>query len=308
MQNKILLTGVTGFLGSEVCKHLLALDYQVIGIGRKQYGFLSKEVLNHQNFYFIQLELKDLNEEILKDFNITSCIHLASMVEYASYDYHDYHDYHDYTITPTLNILKLTKNSKLKKIIYSSTSSVITKPSPNCPINEESPVSPMSNYGLSKYICEKLLEMECNKNPNLTCIALRFPAIYGRNHLGGIVHTLKEDAINNRKIELYGEGKYLRNILYVQDAVNAIILALESEFLGYELFNIGAKTSLSVLQITQELIKLLDSKSKIELSQKISPNHFNTILDISKAQNILKFQPKSIQEGLKLYIQDLKGS
>lgn len=304
MQNKILVTGATGFLGTEVCKKLLVLGYQVIGIGRREYGFLPKEVLEHKNFHFLKLELKHLNEKNIQKFNITSCIHLASMVEYAS---HDYHDYHDYTITPTLNILKLSKNGRLNKIVYSSTSSVITKPSTAYFTNEETPISPMSNYGLSKYICEKLLELECIKNHQLSCIALRFPAIYGKNHLGGIVHTLKEDAINDRKIELYGEGKYLRNILYVQDAVDAIILALEAKILGYELFTIGADTSLSILEITQELIKLLDSKSEIELSQKISPNNFNAFLDISKAKNILKFQPRSIQEGLKLYIQDIKG-
>lgn len=304
LKQYILVTGATGFLGTEVCKRLIALDYHVVGVGRKKYGFLSKEILENENFHFIQLELKNLNEKILENFNITSCIHLASMVEYAS---HDYHDYHDYTITPTLNLLKFTKNSEMKKIIYSSTSSVITKPSPSLTTNEETPVSPMSNYGLSKYICEKLLEIECQKNHNLTCIVLRFPAIYGKNHLGGIVHTLKEEAINNRKIELYGEGKYLRNILYVQDAIDAIILALKSNIQGYNLFNIGAKSSLSVLEITQELIKLLESDSEIELSQKVSPNNFNAFLDLSKAQSILKFQPKDIQEGLRFYVQDLKG-
>ena len=300
----VLVTGATGFLGAEVCKRLVALGHQIVGVGRKRYGFLPEKILKNNNFHFIQLELKNLDEKMLENFNITSCIHLASMVEYAS---HDYHDYHDYTITPTLNLLRFAKNTKMKKIIYSSTSSVITKPSPSITTDEETPVSPMSNYGLSKYICEKLLEIECQKNRDLTCIALRFPAIYGKNHLGGIVHTLKEEAINNKKIELYGEGKYLRNILYVQDAVDAIVLALESNIQGYSLFNIGAKSSLSVLEIAQELIKLLDSESKIELNQKISPNNFNTFLDLSKAQNVLKFQPRDIQEGLKLYVQDLKG-
>lgn len=303
MKDSVLVTGATGFLGTEVCKRLIELGYRVIGVGRRKYGFLSQEVLENKNFHFMQLELKNLQEEMFENFAPKSCIHLASMVEYAS---HDYHDYHDYTITPTLNLLKLSKSRNITKIIYSSTSSVITKASPSFSTDEESPVSPASNYGLSKYICEKLLEMECQRRANLTCIALRFPAIYGKNHLGGLIHTLKEDAINNRIIELYGEGKYLRNILYVQDAVNAIILALESNIQGYELFNIGADSSLSVLEITQKLIELLGSKSEIKLSQKISPNNFNAFLDISKAKKLLKFQAKSIQEGLNLYIQDLK--
>lgn len=153
----VLVTGATGFLGAEVCKRLVALGHQIVGVGRKRYGFLPEKILKNNNFHFIQLELKNLDEKMLENFNITSCIHLASMVEYAS------HDYHDYTITPTLNLLRFAKNTKMKKIIYSSTSSVITKPSPSITTDEETPVSPMSNYGLSKYICEKLLEIECQK-------------------------------------------------------------------------------------------------------------------------------------------------
>ncbi|RDU73858.1 NAD(P)-dependent oxidoreductase [Helicobacter anseris] len=298
----ILVTGATGFLGTEVCKHLLSLGYQVIGVGRKKYGFLPQEVINHPSFYFKQLELKNLDEKTFQNFDIDSCIHLASMVEYAS---HDYHDYHDYTITPTLNLLKLAKSNKLQKIIYSSTFSVLAN-SPSLITSEETPVNPNTNYGLSKYICEKLLEIECLKNPSLSCIVLRFPAIYGVNHLGGIIHTLKEEIINNNPIELYGEGKYKRNVLYVQDAVNAIISTLHYEKKGYELFGIGAKESLSVLEIAQKLKALLDSQSEIILSPKKSPNNFDTQIDTTKAQKMLNFTPQDIVEGLKKYTQEIK--
>lgn len=306
-QEYILVTGATGFLGTEVCKRLLSLNYQVIGIGRKKYGFLPQEVIDHPNFHFKQLELKDLDEKTFQNFDINSCIHLASIVEYASNDYHDYHDYHDYTITPTLNLLKLAKNNKLQKIIYSSTFSVLAN-SQSLITNEETPVNPNSNYGLSKYICEKLLEIECLKNPSLSCIVLRFPAIYGINHLGGIIHTLKENIINNTPVELYGEGKYKRNVLYVQDAIDTIISALNYKEKGYELFGIGAKESLSVLEITQKLIEFLDSKSEIILSPKKSPNNFDTQIDTTKAQKMLNFTPRDIAEGLKKYTQEIKES
>lgn len=303
MKKYILVTGATGFLGAETCKRLINLGYKVVGIGRKRYGFLSDAILHSENFTFIQLDLKELDETFLQDIIFDSCIHLASIVEYAS---HDYHDYHDCTIIPTLNLLKIAKLGRIKHIIYSSTLSVITKPESKI-INEESAISPSSNYGLAKYTCEKLLEIENKKNSSFSCTTLRFPSIYGKNHLGGIVHTLKESAINNEEIELYGRGEYLRNILYVEDAIDSIILALTKKISGFQLFNIGSDTSIRVIDIANTLIKLLHSQSILRLSDKTSPNNFNAQLDITKAKNLLSFQPRDIKEGLKLYIQDIQN-
>lgn len=301
---KLLLTGCTGFLGSELCKTLLELGHQVVGIGRKKYGFLDPEILKNQNFHFLSLELKNITSADLSGFSFDACIHLASMVEYAS---HDYHDYHDYTIIPVLNLISLTQELKIPKVIFSSTLSVIGKAqSKDQEVNENSCINPMSNYGLSKYLCEKLFEIATLKNPDLSCIALRFPAIFGKNHLGGLVHTLKENAINNEEIELFGKGQYLRNILYVEDAIKAILLSLEADLKGYELFVIGSEKSISVLEIAQELIKLTHSQSQIILSDKQSPNPFDAKIDISKAKNKLGFQPMPLSISLQSYIQSLK--
>lgn len=301
---KLLLTGCTGFLGSALCKTLLQFGHQVVGIGRKKYGFLTPEILENKNFHFLSLELKNITKADLEGFGFDACIHLASMVEYAS---HDYHDYHDYTIIPVLNLISLAQELKIPKVIFSSTLSVIGKAqSKDQKVNEDSCVNPMSNYGLSKYLCEKLFEIATLKNPDFSCIALRFPAIFGKNHLGGLVHTLKENAIKNEEIELFGKGQYLRNILYVDDAIKAILLSLEADLKGYELFVIGSEKSISVLEIAQELIRLTHSQSQIILSDKQSPNPFDAKIDISKAQDKLGFEPMPLSSSLQSYIQSLK--
>lgn len=301
---KLLLTGCTGFLGSALCKTLLDLGHFVVGIGRKKYGFLEEATLNHKNFHFLSLELKHITPADLKDFSFDACIHLASMVEYAS---HDYHDYHDYTIIPVLNLISLAEELQIPKIIFSSTLSVIGKAqNQKDEVQEESCINPMSYYGLSKYLCEKLFEIATIKNPSLSCIALRFPAIFGKNHLGGLVHTLKESAIHHEAIELFGKGKYLRNILYVQDAINAILLALESKLKGYELFVIGSEKSISVLELAEKLIALTHSQSQIILSEKSSPNPFDANLNISKAKTQLGFKPTDLDLSLQNYIDSLK--
>lgn len=224
------------------------------------------------------------------------------MVEYAS---------HDYTITPTLNLIAFALKRAIPKIIFASTASVFAQPSNTSPNNpyitsESSPISPLSNYALAKYTCEKLLELATRKNPSLSVSTLRFPALFGLNHLGGVVYEFAHSAWKNMDIELFGNGEYLRNILYVQNAIEALILASKAKNLrAYEMFVVGSQDSQSTAFIAQSLINLLHSSSKLILSPTPSPNSFNSTLDLRKAQSLLRFEPQYIESGLKAYANDI---
>ncbi len=233
----ILVTGASGFVGSCLCEGLLSLGYKVVGIGRKdaynstlrlkERGFLSQATLSHKNFKYERLELKNLNENSLKNYEFSLAFHLASMVEYASLEYLEYLEY---TITPTLNLIDF----------------------------------------------------------------------------GGIVYELAYNALENKDIELFGRGRILRNIIHIKDAIQALILALKAQNLKpYELFVIGSKGSQTTHTIAQTLIHALHSPSKIILSDKPSPNPFNSALDCTKAQNLLSFSPPSITDGLQKYANEL---
>lgn len=298
----MLVIGASGFLGSVLCEELLKQKHNVIGVGRKEKGFLPDEVIENENFLYLKCDINNIKKEYLKNAKIEAIFHLASLVEYAS---SDYSDYSENTIKTTLNVVKLCKEIKAKQIIYSSTLGLITKE--HDIVNENTQISPNSNYGLAKYTCEKLLEFETKKDLGIQMTCIRFPAIFGKNHLGGIVHTLKEAALKNEDIELYDRGIYKRNIIYSKEAARIMILANTKikNLNKFEIFTAGSKNSLSLLDITKKIIKLTNSNSKIILSEKKAPNSFDSFLDLQKAENILNFKPISIDEGLVEYIKEL---
>lgn len=320
MQSYILVTGASGFVGSCLCERLLSLGYKVVGIGRKdayntaltlkERGFLSQATLSHKNFKYEQIELKNLDENLLKNYEFSLAFHLASMVEYASLEYLEYLEY---TITPTLNLINFAIKRRIPKIIFSSTASVFAQPNTSSfdtnnihTLCESSPISPLSNYALAKYTCEKLLELATLRHKYFEAITLRFPAIFGLNHLGGIIYELASNALKNNDIELFGRGEIRRNVLYINDAIQALILALKAQNLkSYELFVIGSKDSQTTHTIAQTLIYALHSQSKIILSDKKSPNPFNSAMDSTKAQKLLSFNPPSITHGLEQYAREL---
>ena len=245
MLEYLMITGVTGVLGSALAERLVKEGRNVIGIGRKSKGFLSDFILNSGKFVFIQKNIKELSEDDFKNYKIENIFHLASIIEYAGKEVLEFGEYIEKSVNLTLKVLSLAKKLQVKSVVYSSTMGVMGVPPEGEGLNETTPISPMSNYNLAKYISEKLLELESIKNQSAKYITIRFPSILGKHNSEGIVFTLKENAIKNEDIELYGRGKYLRNIIYIDDAVDIMIKAVQNinELNNYELFMVGSSNS-----------------------------------------------------------------
>jgi nucleoside-diphosphate-sugar epimerase len=296
-----LVTGATGFLGTHLVKRLLEKNYRVIGISRKRGSVeLQDEIFAKKNFVFYKADLKkpfNLPQKI----RIDGIFHLASQLNYSKNV--EFTDYYDSNVTTTRHVIEFAKRNDVKCIVYTSTCSVFGKQPKEKYINENTITIPTTYYGVTKYLAERLLDIETGPTPIQTVVC-RYTSIFGRNNVYGIVYTLHKLAQQNKDIELFCNGERCWNLLHVSDAVDVLlkIMTKRDQFKKYDELIVGGMESISSLELAKKIGALGNSSSRIIPVNRRSPSDWDVFIDITKARTILNFQPMTISEGLRQYI------
>ena len=205
-------------------------------------------------------------------------------------------------VNGTINLLKNCKDFKVKRFIYSSSSSVYGNQK-ILPLSEYMTPNPMSPYALQKFIGEYYCKL-FNDLYDLDTISLRYFNVFGpRQNPEGDYACLIPKFIKliseNFRPKINGDGKQTRDFTFVSDVVEANVLAmnLKNYILGN--FNIGNGKNISVNEVTQNILKLSNKKTEpIYGPAVIEPR--NTLADISKAKEEFGWSPKtSFEEGLR---------
>lgn len=206
----------------------------------------------------------------------------------------------------TFNVLEAALKMKVKKIIAASSASVYGEPS-YLPIDEKHPFNNYTLYGAGKIATEYLLRafFEMHK---LDYVALRYFNIYGpRMDIFGVYTEVMIkwlDCIdNNTQPIIHGDGKASMDFVYVDDIIDANILALKSDATD-EVLNIGTGREVSLNELLSVILKITGSKLKPEFHplRKVNPVKRRRA-DIKKAKDILGFEPNvPIEEGIKRLI------
>lgn len=295
---KILVTGSSGFLASNVIYKLINKKKNfVYGVDKKKNKFF-KNKRNFKEFIMDLSKKKNVNKLFKLLNNKIDIVFHSSAVQPIKKD-DDFKKYLDGNFISTINILDACRINNIKKIVFSSSFSVYGKQ--KNPITEKHKLEPANFYGLSKKLAEKILEYYSRVH-NFKVITLRFDGIYGnRQNLPGFIITLSEFMKQNKNIEIFNNGKLVRDYIYVNDASNAVCLAINNiNNVNYRVYNIGGGQPNTSYLVANKVQKILKSKSKILISNKGNPlrNH-NIYMNIKKAQNELKFKPKNLEENLK---------
>jgi UDP-glucose 4-epimerase len=314
---KILITGVAGFIGSNLAARLLERGHQVIGIDNLGYGFMRniEQISGNPNFRFIMGDIA--NPLILKDVKADTVIHLASQ---------KIPRYSNALRTLEENYLML-RNVVQKciydksKIIFASTSDVYGK-NPEIPFHENSAmvIGPTTvkrwAYALSKMYGEQYI-IANHDEYDLTYTITRFFGSYGLHQnltwWGGPQSVFIEKAIKKEPIDIHGDGLQTRTFTYVNDTVNALVLFVENEKSDNEIFNTGPKADaeISIKDLATLIWKLINGKDSEPLLNFIPYSQFGNyedvmrrVPDISKLCSYFDFEPEwDLIQGLKVTIE-----
>lgn len=300
---KALVTGCAGFIGSTLTDRLLRDGYEVIGIDRfsDYYPHEIKDrnlssALQHPQFTLIEKDILEI--ESFPD--VEYVFHLAAQPGVRASWGNNFDIYVRDNIQATQRLLEYYKDHPIMKFVFSSSSSVYGNI--ELPMHEDRMVQPVSPYGVTKLAAEHLCHLYW-KNYTVPVISLRYFTVYGprqRPDMG--IHKFVRAIQKGEDITIYGDGRQTRDFTYVDDAVDANILAAKTNAHG-EVFNIGGGNRISVIELIQAIEVVTGRTAHLHNIEEQKGDVKDTWADTRKAERVFGWKPKvRINEGIERYV------
>jgi CDP-glucose 4,6-dehydratase len=307
----VLVTGATGHIGGWLVKCLLKNKTDVVCLVRDwvpQCDLVRTGLIKQVKI--VQGDLRDIEllRRTLGEYEISTVFHLAaqSIVGTAN---RDPEATFDTNIRGTWSLLEACRTSPLtKQIVVASTDKVYGE-NEHLPYVEDMPLLAIYPHDVSK-ACAEMIVQSYVRTYGLHVAVTRLPNIYGGGDLNWtrIIPGTIRSIIKNEQPVINSNGKFIRDYLYVEDAVDAHLLLAEKLANNPELhsqaFNISSETYLTVIELVEHILKLMDSSLQSSVRDQSKNEISNQYLSAAKARQILGWQPAyTMEEGLRRTIE-----
>ena len=284
---RILITGGSGFIGTNLIKRLLEQKHEVINVDKEDSPLGIKTV---------KIDLADTDFSFLDGLEFDYVVHLAALSNPRMCA--DMDAAFETNVNAMFKMFSKLAKRKLKKAIFMS-SIVVYSDNAKLPINELSELDIYhDNYCFTKGLCEDICELFRRKE-KMPIITFRLSNIYGP-HQGtvkfpNLVPQLMLQAMQKKKLEVWNKDP-IRDWVYVKDAVEAIIAALDSDYNGT--MNLGTGIGTSVGDVAKTLSEI--SGAELGFLNKPASPPLKVVCDISRIKKELNWSPKtSVKEGIR---------
>jgi len=310
--NSVLITGGMGFIGSNLAIRLSNLGARVTVVDSMIPDYGGNEFNLQPVAERVKVNYCDVRDESAVNYLVRNqdfVFHLAGQVCHVMSLSNPFPDI-DINIRGTAVVMEaLRKYNKDAIVVYTGTRGQYG-PSVSLPVNEEAPTNPKGIYEISNLTAEKIIRVY-NDVHGIRSVLLRLSNIYGprsqmRHSRFGVLNWFTRLALDNAKIQVFGDGSILRDFVYVDDCVDAILkTSITPEAYG-EIFNVGYDVPISFLETVKKVIAAARQGSwefaEFSPERKAQePGDFYS--DISKIERIAGWRPKiDLDEGLALTV------
>jgi UDP-glucose 4-epimerase len=302
--SKYLITGIAGFIGSNLAHALVSLGHEVRGIDNFSHG-------RRENLRDIQTKID------LREADITDQYAIGSACEGMEYVLHqaalasvprslaDPVGSNHANVVGTLFVLRAAKEAGAKRVVFASSSSVYGN-SPTLPKHEEMPARPISPYAVSKYACE-LYAQSYSGVLGLETVGLRYFNVFGpRQHptsqYAAVIPKFIRAMLSGEQPTIFGDGKQSRDFTYIENVVSANLLAASApaDKVSGKSFNVAVGQSFSLIQMYGLLQRLTGfQKQALFISSRVGDVR-DSLADITFSQRAMRYQPAvEFEEGLR---------
>ncbi len=298
-----LVTGGAGAIGSNLVRRLLAEGHQVDIIDDLSSGYLDN-IPEGANFINVDISDSKTLDDLFSSNRWDYIFHLAALFANQNSVEHPLRDLHvngEATLTIAKHAVKMSKKGMLKRIFYASSSCVYGAFSGTA--HEETKLDPETPYAMTKLLGEQYLRFY-HHNEELPLTVFRYFNSYGPGEKPGMYRNVIPNFVNlalkNQPLTITGTGDETRDFTFIEDVIECMILAMNSEKAIGEVYNIASGKQTKIRDLAETIISLSASRSQIEYKPRRSwDGVLSRCGDISKAHSHLGYSPKIVlREGL----------
>jgi UDP-glucuronate 4-epimerase len=326
---KILITGTAGFIGFHLAERLIKEGFEVVGLDiindyydvnlklnrLKEHGIAPQmktvvQSIKHPNYRFLQMDLADHDKvvDLMIEEKFDYVVNLAAQAG-VRYSLENPRAYTHSNIDGFLSVLEGARHSKIKHLIFASTSSVYGL-NTEMPLREDQKTDrPMALYAATKKANELMAHSYAHLF-NIPCTGLRFFTVYGPWGRPDMALFLFAEAIlRDEPINVFNHGKMIRDFTYVDDIVESIYrltpkpVPENENSVPFQVFNIGNASPVELMEYIQALENALGKTAKKNFMDIQAGDVPATHADVHKLEEYVNFRPQtSIQEGVTRFV------